>query len=195
MAIIANSLLYLISDANGTLYYVENNEGTERLVAIDGITDSDITANVFQEYGFRVLPHNTTLLLELEVPTLYKWQSRGISRAADIEITGVPNAQTVTVRVDISHPSITGIEGVSIVETGSPLYAVRFGDNDSYYAYEGENWSLLSSDESGMTSAAFSEISYTAWSQKLLDVDYITVRFTLFNETDSVQEIRIDFAN
>lgn len=193
MAII--STLYLISDINGTLYRVESDMETERLVAIDGLTESDLTANVFQEYGFTELPHSTTLLLELTAPTLYKWKSQGIMPVVTAMITGIPHAQTVTARVDMSHPSITGIEGVSIVETGSPLYAVRFGDDEAYYAYDGESWSLLSDELSGMTAAVFSAISFTAWSEKLLDVDYITVRFTLFDESDRVQEIKIDFAN
>lgn len=189
----------LITDADGTVYIVYDGE----LMEVTGLSAEMLTEQDVIDYAFdcaNLTPRADCLFSLGETWSIYMYNANGITSAPFNLITHYSAApQHNTKQVLIDHPSITGIEKITAQADGNPLFAIKFGDENTWYAHNGTSWQALTDDVTGMTGASLSLISVTQWNEKLYNngvkVDSITIRFVLPSVDDGVYSILIDFTN
>lgn len=107
---------YLDGAQRTTLYLVRKN-GTIHTVTDRALTATDVTeltAAAFLEYGFATL---SDFVPEGEYSVLC-W-STGAAPTVSVKVTGSPPPQELTCTVDMSHPSISGIQQLSAEYSGT----------------------------------------------------------------------------
>lgn len=185
-------IYYIIQDiSTGVFYNVENSQLNE----LDGV--SEITAEIIQTYGNTEIPSGE-LLLELQKPKLYAWQSDEESTLPTITATlnAIPLPQTIiTNEIDLSNATITGIENVITEYTGTPVFAVSFDSGVTWEMHNGTDWVVLSGENTGMQAGTFEAITSEQWQERIEGLDSILVRFSLLSSEDSVISVTINFTN
>lgn len=136
---------YLISDASGKLYTVEEN-------ALLKLNETELTSEVFETYGVQDIPDGS-LLLTLNDPTILYWHdSQNRFPPFTVSFSGVPKPQTIySENIDMSDATIIGIEKVTADADDNALFAVSFDAGETWWAYSGGTWAQLSEEQSGMT--------------------------------------------
>lgn len=179
---------YLIQ-ANNTLYTIENSE-------LKVLEETEISAEVFQMYGSNE-PPTLDILSTFDTPKVYCW-SNDVSSTEQLQATvkALPLPQTViTNDIDLSDPSITGIEKVTSEYTGDPHVACSFDGGTTWKLYNGSAWVVLSEAETGMTMETLLAITTENWTTVIEGLDSFKMRFTLATTDDTVTNIVINFTN
>ena len=97
--------------------------------------------------------------------------------------------------IDLSNLTITGIESVSVISTGTPLFALSFDSGTTWKMHNGTSWLDLSDDESGMLPETLESITIEQWSEEINGITSMKLRFTLSEIEDTVTSVTIDFTN
>lgn len=179
---------YLITDANGDLYTVEE-------AALLKLAETELTAEVFETYGVRDIPDGA-LLLTLTDPTILYWHdSQNRFPPFTASYTGIPKPQVVySENIDMSDSTILGIEKVTADCDDNALFAVSFDAGESWWTYIGSAWARLSEEDSGMSKAQLESISTDAWSEKAI-TGQLKYRFVISGENGYVKSITTDYLN
>ena len=179
---------YLVK-SESTLYTVTDG-------ALSAITETEVTASLFQTYGADNLPDGT-LLATLTDPEVLYWQDSAEELPTlGLTVTGSPPAPQVVVSdsFDMSDPTILGIESVTIVASSDVLFALSFDDGVTWKAYDGTQWVTLEQENSGMTAETFQNISLEAWADVTTSTIY-KVRFVLMDTTSYMTSVVIHYLN
>lgn len=179
---------YLIK-ANNIIYTVEDNT----LVALEY---NYVTSEIFRTYGFEEVS-DWSILLNLVNPELLYWQDSYDELpkvSVDIQATPLPQ-NVITNAIDLSDPTITGIELMTVNCEGNPLFAVSFDDKQTWHAWNGTEWSLVSEEFSGMTKELLESITYDQWMLLYTGANSFYIRVSLSTLEDKLTEIYVDFAN
>lgn len=179
---------YLISDASGKLYTVEEN-------ALLKLNETELTSEVFETYGVQDIPDGS-LLLTLNDPTILYWHdSQNRFPPFTVSFSGVPKPQTIySENIDMSDATIIGIEKVTADADDNALFAVSFDAGETWWAYSGGTWAQLSEEQSGMTKAALEAISTDAWSAKAI-TGQLKYRIVISGADGYVKTITTDYLN
>jgi len=181
---------YLIKSGNMFYNVVDGN-----LNQLEGVTE--LTAAIFETYGNAELPSGS-LLAMLESPTLYNWQSDEEAKMPIItaNVTATPQPQTVISNaIDLTHESITGIENMVATCEGELIIAVSFDNKNTWQAWNGSEWSVLSEEFTGMNKETLEAITFEQWNLLFQGADSFYIRIALLDNTQAVTEIYVDFAN
>lgn len=179
---------YLIR-SQGVLYTI--NDG-----ALSPLETTELTSDIFQSYGFDKLPE-WSVVSELVNPEILYWQDdTEIDPKLTVKMTATPLPQNViTNAIDLSDPSITGIELMTVNCEGNPLFAVSFDDKATWHAWNGTEWSTVSEEFSSMTKELLESITYDQWMLLYGGASSFYIRVTITTLEDKLTEVYVDFAN
>ena len=182
----AKTQRYLIRN-NDTIYTVQN----DSLVEVVG----DLNAQLFLDNGVDEIPSGT-LLMTLSNPELLCWTNAEKLPTLTVTVKGIPEPQIVMSKeIDLMHSSIKGINGVTVDCKGDVLFAVSFDKKATWMMHNGTEWVAVSDELSGMTKAVFEAITTDQWQPKYEASSEMYIRCILFDETQSITTVNIDFIN
>lgn len=164
--------------------------------ALSALTETEVTASLFQTYGVDDLPDGSLLTTLTDPEVLYWHDSEDELPTLTMTVTGTPPLPQVVVSeaFDMSDPSITGIESVSIDASADVLWALSFDDGVTWKAYNGTEWVTLEQENSGMLADTFQNISLEAWSEVVTSQAY-RIRFVLMDDTSYMASLVIHYLN
>lgn len=181
------TIKYLIQSDN-TLYTIENNE-------LKVLEVTELTSDTFKTYGSETAP-TFDILNAFTNPKIYCWTDDTQPHVLTASVKATPPKQTIiTDDIDISNPSITGIEKVTAEYTGDPHVACSFDSGTTWKLYNGVAWVILSEAETGMTMETLLAITTESWTEVIEGLNSFKMRFTLATTDDTVTNIVINFTN
>ena len=177
---------YLIQDST-TTYTVENGE-------LKDLGTLELTSSLFQEQGI-TSPPESDILISLSNPDVCAWSPES-SPNIQANVTATPVAQSViTENIDLTDPSITGIEKITAEYEGNPHIACSFDSGTTWKSYSNNQWVVLSEGDTGMAMKTFLEITSDEWNTVTSGLDGFMIRFSLSDVNDILTNIKIDFTN
>ena len=177
---------YLVRN-NDTIYTVTDGS----LVEVSG----EINSNLFIDKGVDAIPDGT-LLMTLSNPEVLCWTDAETLPTLTATVKGVPQPQViVSGEINLMDGSINGIEGVTIDCKGEPIFAVSFDKKATWIMYNGTDWVDVVDELTGMTKAVFEAITTDQWQPKYEASSDMYIRCILFDETQSITTVNIDFIN
>lgn len=179
---------YLFTDATNTLYTVVDG-------ALSQLTETELTAEVFETYGVQDLPDGN-LIISLTDPTILYWHDSE-NRFPDFRATysGVPLPQVVySENIDMADETILGIEKVTADSDEHVLFAVSFDDGASWWSCVDGQWARLSEEKSGMSKDALEAISVDSWAEKAT-TGMLKYRFIIRGRDGYLKSITTDYLN
>lgn len=179
---------YLIR-CNSTLYTIVD----DSLVPLE---ESYPQAEIFRTYGFdEVLEWN--IISQLVNPEILYWFDSNNyvpTLTANMVATSFPQ-NVISNPIDLSDPTITGIELMTVNCEGNPLIAVSFNDKQTWHAWNGTEWSLVSEEFSGMTKELAESLTYDEWMLLYTGASSFYIRVSFTDLETKLTEIYVDFAN
>ena len=177
---------YLVRN-NDTIYTVTDGS----LVEVSG----EINSNLFIDKGVDAIPDGT-LLMTLSNPEVLAWTDSDKVPTLTATVKGIPEPQIVMSKeIDLMDGSIKGINGVTVDCKGDVLFAVSFDKKATWMMHNGTEWVAVSDELSGMTKAVFEAITTEQWQPKYETSSDMYIRSILFDETQSITTVNIDFIN
>ena len=177
---------YLIRN-NDIVYTVQN----DSLVEVVG----DLNAQLFIDNGVDEIPSGT-LLMTLSNPEVLAWIDSDKVPTLTATVKGIPEPQIVMSKeIDLMHSSIKGINGVTVDCKGDVLFAVSFDKKATWMMHNGTEFVEVSDGLTGMTKAVFEAITTEQWQPKYEASSEMYIRCILFDETQSITTVNIDFIN
>lgn len=175
----SGSTLYTITDGNLT-----------------ALTETEVTASLFQTYGVDDVPDGTLLLGLTDPEVLYWHDSTDDPPELTLTVTGSPPVPqiVITSTQDMSDPSILGIESATVDASDDVLFAISFDDGVTWKAYDGAKWVTLSTENSGMTKTTMENISLESWAEVAMSAMY-KLRFVLMDTDSYVAAVRMNYIN
>lgn len=175
--------------------------GAELFTKVDGVVTSlgevEVTSELFLNSGFEEIPVSDDLI-NFENPEVLLWfNSEDTIPGLTATAIASPNTtqQIITNAIDLTHSSITGIENAVADCDGELIIAVSFDDKQTWKAWNGETWSLLSEEFSGMSKETFESITLDQWGLLYTGATSMYLRVTLVDASQIIRKITIDFAN
>lgn len=177
---------YLVRDGN-TIYTVTDGA----LVEVSGT----LNAELLQTSGVDAIPDGT-LLMTLSNPEVLCWTDSDKVPTLTATVKGIPEPQTVMSKeIDLMHSSIKGINGVTVDCKGDVLFAVSFDKKATWMMHNGTEWVAVSDKLAGMTKTEFEAITAEQWKPKYEASSDMYIRCILFDETQSITTVNVDFIN
>ena len=177
---------YLIRN-NDIVYTVQN----DALVEVVG----DLNAQLFIDNGVDEIPSGT-LLMTLSNPEVLCWTDSDKVPTLTATVKGIPEPQIVMSKeIDLMDGSIKGINGVTVDCKGDVLFAVSFDKKATWMMHNGTEFVEVSDKLAGMTKTEFEAITAEQWQPKYEASSEMYIRCILFDETQSITTVNIDFIN
>lgn len=175
--------------------------GTELFTKVEGVVTSlgevEVTSELFLTSGFEEAPVSDDLI-GFENPEVLLWYNSE-DNVPGLTATAIAmpknNQQIITNAIDLTHSSITGIENAVADCDGELIIAVSFDDKQTWKAWNGETWSLLSEEFSGMSKETLESITLDQWNLLYSGATTMYLRVSLLDTTQVIRTITIDFAN
>ena len=137
-----------------------------------------------------------TLLMTLSNPEVLAWIDSDRVPALSVTVKGIPNPQIVMSKeIDLMHSSIKGINGVTVDCKGDVLFAISFDKKATWMMHNGTEFVEVSDGLTGMTKTEFEAITTDQWQPKYEASSEMYIRCILFDETQSITTVNIDFIN
>ena len=177
---------YLVRN-NDTIYTVTDGS----LVEVSG----EINSNLFIDNGVDEIPDGT-LLMTLSDPEVLCWTDSEPLPTLTATVKGIPQPQViVSEEINLMDGSIKGIESVTIDCKGEPIFAVSFDKKATWIMHNGTEWVAVSDKLAGMTKTEFEAITAEQWQPKYEASSDMYIRCILFDETQSITTVNVDFIN
>ena len=155
----------------------------------------DLNAQLFIDNGVDEIPSGT-LLMTLSNPEVLCWTDSDKVPTVTATVKGIPQPQVlVSEEINFMDGSIKGIESVTIDCKGEPVFAVSFDKKASWIMHNGADWVAVSDELSGMTKTEFEAITAEQWQPKYEASSDMYIRCILFDETQSITTVNVDFIN
>lgn len=188
----------IISDAYPGKYLIRSNSTLYTITdgALSTLTETEVTASLFQTYGVDEIPDGALLVGLTDPEVLYWHDSTDELPVLTLSVTGSPPVPQVVVTnpQDMSDSTILGIESVTVTASEDVLFALSFDDGATWKAYNDTVWVTLEQENSGMTAETFRNISLEAWAEVVTGTAY-RVRFVLMDTTSYMTELVIHYLN
>ena len=176
---------YLIR-SNNIVYTIQN----DSLVEVAG----DLNAQLFIDNGVDEIPSGT-LLMTLSNPEVLCWTDSDKVPTLTTTVTGIPFPQTlVSTDYDMTHPSILGIEKVTVDATNGVLFAVSFDSGESWKIWTGQTWGELSEENTGMSAETITSITSEQWNE-VATTGKFRFRVILSTIEDKFKSLIVDYVN
>ena len=170
---------------------------TKNDVGLVSLGDISITADLFLQKGFTSKPTSDDLI-GFENPEVLLWNnSEDNVPGLTATVKAIPknNQQIITNAIDLTHSSITGIESAIADCDGELVIAVSFDNKQTWKAWNGEEWSLLSDEFSGMNKETLESITFEQWNLVYSGATSMYLKVSFLDATQVIRTIKIDFAN
>lgn len=180
-----------------TTKYLVKNENTIYTVADGSLVEvsGELNSNLFIDNGVDEIPSGT-LLMTLSNPEVLCWTDAETLPTLTATVKGIPEPQIVMSKeIDLMHGSIKGINGVTVDCKGDVLFAVSFDKKATWMMHNGTDWVNVADELTGMTKADFEAITTEQWQIKYEASSDMYIRCILFDETQSITTVNIDFIN
>ena len=159
--------------------------------ALSELSATELTADLFNQYGLNDVPE-ASFILSLVNPKVLCWTSGSELPTLKATVTATPPTQiVVSQEIDLMHPSIKGIESVTIDCKGEPAFAVSFDNKVTWLVHDGTDWA----NGGGMTKAQFEAITTEQWKEKYEVSNTMYIKCTLSDIAQSVTSAYVDFVN
>lgn len=173
--------------SNSTLYTIADG-------ALTALTETEITASLFQTYGVDEIP-SSDLLVTLTDPVVYYWTTADEITPLIAMVQGVPFPQTLESEdYDMTDETILGIEKVLVDASDGVRFAVSFDAGQTWKLHTGENWATLSEGDTGMSPSVLSAIPTEDWNAEATTGKF-RFRVTLSTVDDYVNSLVVDYLN
>lgn len=180
-------LKYLVC-SSGVYYNVTDG----KLTALD-ITN--LTASVFTEFGNDDVPVSE-LLLTLENPEVLCWTDNEDIPKINANVIATPFSQTViTNAIDLTDETITGIEAGLADCDGELIISLSFDEKQTWVAWNGTEWAVLSENFKGMNKDTLESISFENWNLKYTGSTSLYIRIVLDDTSQVIRTVEINFSN
>lgn len=177
---------YLIY-SDGTYYTIQDGNLVELQI-------SELSKHVFDDYGLDEVPQFEQIS-SLTNPSIYTWNAEDEPiTTATMKATPL-NQSIITNSVDLTHPSITGIEEAYAECEGDLIVAFSFDNKQTWKAWNGTEWALLTEDFTGMDKETLESITFEQWQEVYTGADTMHIRISLIDNTQAVEYVLVDFAN
>lgn len=179
---------YLIR-SNSTLYTITDG-------ALTALTETEITASLFQAYGVDDLPDGF-LLVGLTDPEVLYWQdSEEELPTLTITVKGTPPLPQIFTSepMDLTHESIAGIDHAAVDASEDVRFAISFDDGGTWKAFDGSAWFEVSDTAPGMLASTMNAITAEQWAE-VVQLTAYRLRFWLPNVTAFVKSVVIHYIN
>lgn len=177
---------YLIS-SDGTYYTIQYGNLVELQI-------SELSKQVFDDYGLDEVPQFEQIS-SLTNPIIFAWNAEYEPiTTATMKATPL-NQSIITNSVDLTHPSITGIEEAYAECEGDLIVAFSFDNKQTWKAWNGTEWALLTEDFTGMDKETLESITFEQWQEVYTGADTMHIRISLIDNTQAVEYVLVDFAN
>jgi hypothetical protein len=180
---------YLI-EAAGVYYNIADG-------ALNELSISDLSANIFEQYGVDKIP-SVDLLAGLNSPSILYWQDSSNTVPLIVaNVTATPVSQIIiSEEIFIINPSIKGIAGAVCEYEGSPLVAISFDGKLSWKYFVGDtDWVTATEDFEGMAIDKLATITTEQWVSQIEQASSLFIKVMLMSLEDSVTKIVIQFIN
>ena len=180
---------YLI-EAAGVYYNIADG-------VLNALSISDLSANIFEQYGADEIPSGE-LLAGLNSPSILYWQdSSGTVPSIVANVTATPVSQVIiSEEIFITNPSIKGISGAVCEYEGNPLVAISFDGKLSWKYFVGDtDWVTATEDFEGMAIDKLAAITTEQWASQIEQASSLFIKVMLMSLEDSVTKIVIQFIN
>ena len=175
--------------------------GTELFTKVGGVVTSlgevEVTSELFLASGFEDVPTSDDLI-GFENPEVLLWynsEDNVPGLTATVKASPKNNQQVITNAIDLTHSSITGIESAIADCDGELVIAVSFDNKQTWKAWNGEEWSLLSEEFSGMNKETLESITFEQWNLLYSGATSMYLKVSFLDATQVIRTITIDFAN
>ena len=175
--------------------------GTELFTKVGGVVTSlgevEVTSELFLTNGFEEIPTSDDLI-GFENPEVLLWynsEDNVPGLTATVKASPKNNQQIITNAIDLTHSSITGIESAIADCDGELIIAVSFDNKQTWKAWNGETWSLLSEEFSGMNKETLESITLEQWNLLYSGATSMYLKVSFLDATQVIRTITIDFAN
>ena len=183
---LTNLAKYLVSSED-KYYTVINNELSEIPV------ENTLTASIFEEYGVDEI--SSDLLKTLVNPRLYAWSADSTIKCG-CNVTATPKTQIIySDKCDLTDETIKGVENIESIFEGSPLLAMSFDEKQTWEAYTGTEWVILSEDNTGSLPNIYEGLTIDQWAEKLNGINSIYFRVVIPTKADKLTSIKLNFLN
>lgn len=177
---------YLIS-SDGTYYTIQDGNLVELQI-------SELSKQVFDDYGLDEVPQFEQIS-SLTNPSIYTWNAE-YEPITTATMKATPIQQSIiTNSIDLTHPSITGIEEAYAECEGDLIVAFSFDNKQTWKAWNGTEWALLTEDFTGMDKETLESITFEQWQEVYTGADTMHIRISLIDNTQAVEYVLVDFAN
>ena len=185
---IDHDMKYLLR-SNSTLYTIT--DGT-----LTALTETEITASLFQTYGVDEIPDGA-LLVDLTDPELLFWQD-STDELPNLTLTfkGTPPLPQMFTSepMDLTHESIAGISHAAVDASEDVRFAISFDGGTTWKAHDGSAWFDTSDTVPGMLPSTMNAITAEQWTEVVV-LDNYMVRFWLPNVTAYVKSVVMHYIN
>lgn len=181
--------------------YLLRSESQQLHTVIDDVlidmAETELTANVFLEYGMDTLPSSNILFqLKDKNPELLYWHNSiyNLPRPS-IAIEGVPSAQEIITEIqDMSDSTILGIDSISAICSEDVTFAVSFDSATTWWAYDGTTWIITDSEFTNMTNNIMANIPPTKWAE-IQTSNYYQLKFILPTTESYLTSVVVNYIN
>lgn len=179
---------YLVRSGS-TLYTVADG-------ALSALTETEVTASLFQAYGVDEMPDGA-LLVGLTDPEVLYWQdSTDELPTLSLTVKGIPPLpQVITSEPqDLTHETIIGVDYAEVDASEDARFAISFDGGTTWKAHDGSAWFDTSDTVPGMLPSTMNAITAEQWAEVVV-LDSYMVRFWLPNTTAYVKSVVIHYIN
>ena len=179
---------YLVK-SESTLYTVTDG-------ALSAITETEVTASLFQTYGADNLPDGT-LLATLTDPEVLYWQDSAEELPVlTMTVNGAPPLPQMFTSepMDLTHESIAGINYAEVDASEDVRFAITFDGGTTWKAFDGAAWFDTDDTTPGMLASTMNAITAEQWAEVVVLGSYM-LRFWLPNVTAYVASVVVHYTN
>lgn len=181
-----------------TKYLIKSNEQFYNIVdgELNQLTIDTLTHQSFIDYGLDELPEWNSIS-NLINPEILRWQEilQDISKLTATMAATPFNQNMTSNRIDLTDPTITGIEAMRLTCEGNPLVAVSFDEKATWHVWNDTEWLEVSDEFTGMTKDIVESITYDEWLLLYTGAESLYIRVSFTDTETKLSELFVDFTN
>lgn len=188
----------IISDAYPGKYLIRSGSTLYTVAdgALSALTETEVTASLFQTYGMDDLPDGALLVGLTDPEVLYWHDSTDEPPTLSLTMKGTPPLPQVFTSepMDLTHESIAGIDHAAVDASEDVRFAISFDDGASWQAFGGSAWFQVSDTAPGMLASTMNAITAEQWAE-IVQLTAYRLRFWLPNVTAYVASVVMHYIN
>lgn len=164
--------------------------------ALSALTETEITASLFQTYGVDEILDGSLLVGLTDPKVLYWHDSTDELPNLSLTVRGTPPLPQMFTSepMDLTHESIAGIDHAVVDASADVRFAISFDGGTTWKAHDGSAWFDTSDTVPGMLPSTMNAITAEQWAEVVV-LDSYMLRFWLPNVTAYVASVVVHYIN